>query len=149
MSDNIKTNTTVSGRGLNKRTTVSTTSVDKNGNSFTRTQTSRSFGEKLGSGFGVFGLIVGILLSVSLIKSLVGGTPVTFGGLLEYLSSAPSIDMSLKSFNVIKSLGDWGPFNFLAIFFNYFITIFNVLIFAFKGIGQVIVYVVWFVRFLF
>lgn len=149
MSDQIKTNTTVSGRGLNKRTTVSTTSIHKNGNSSTLVQTNRSLGEKLSFGFGVFGLIVGILLSVSLIKSLVGGTPVTFGGLLEYLSTAPSIDMTLSSFNVIKPLGDWGTFNFLSNFFNYFITIFNVLIFAFKGIGQVIVYVVWFVRFLF
>lgn len=149
MADNTKTSTTVNGRGLNKRTTISTTTVDDNGNSFTRTKTSRSVGEKLGAGLGIFGLIVGILLSVSLIKSLMGGSPVTFGGLLEYLSNAPTINMSLKSFEVIAPLGDWGAFNFLSTFFNYFITIFNVLIFAFKGLGQVIVYIVYFVRFLF
>ena len=149
MADNTKTSTTVSGRGLNKRTTISTTTVDDNGNSFTRTKTSRSVGEKLGAGLGIFGLIVGILLSVSLIKSLMGGSSVTFGGLLEYLSNAPTINMSLKSFEVIAPLGDWGIFNFLSTFLNYFITIFNVLIFAFKGLGQVIVYIVYFVRFLF
>lgn len=149
MADNTKTSTTVSGRGLNKRTTISTTTVDDNGNTFTRTKTSRSVGEKLGAGLGIFGLIVGILLSVSLIKSLIGGSPVTFGGLLEYLSNAPSVNMSLKSFEVIPAFGDWGVFNFFSTFFNYFITIFNVLIFAFKGLGQVIVYIVYFVRFLF
>ena len=149
MADNTKTSTTVSGRGLNKRTTTSTTTVDSNGNSFTRTKTSRSTGEKLGSGLGIFGLIVGILLSVSLIKSLMGGSPVTFGGLLEYLSNVPSINMSLSSFEVIPPFGDWGAFNFLSTFFNYFITIFNVLIFAFKGLSQVIVYIVYLVRFLF
>ena len=149
MSEKIKTNTTVSGRGLSKRTTVSITSVDKSGNSFTRTQTTRSFGEKLGSCFGVFCLIVGILLSVCLIRFLVGGTPVTFGGLLEYLSSAPSIDMSMTSFNAISPLQWDGVLSGLASFFNFFITIFNVLIYAFKGVGQVVVYIIYFVKFLF
>lgn len=149
MADNTKTSTTVSGRGLNKRTTISTTTVDDNGNSFTRTRTSRSVGEKIGSGLGVFSLVVGVLLAVSLIRSLMGSNPVTFGGLLEYLSNAPSINMSLNSFEVIAPFGDWGAFNFLSTFFNYFITIFNVLIFAFKGLGQVVVYVVYFVKFLF
>lgn len=149
MADKTKTSTTVSGRGLNKRTTISTTTIDDKGNSFTRTKTSRSVGEKLGTGLGILGLIVGVLFSVSLIKSLMGGSSVTFGGLLEYLANAPSIDMSLNSFEVIAPLGDWGIFNFLSTFFNYFITIFNVLIFVFKGLYQVLVYIVYFIRFLF
>ena len=150
VSGKITHTTTTSGRGLNKRTIISTSeTTDIPGVNINSTRSSRSVGEKVGSGLGIFGLIVGILLSVSLIKSLMGGSPVTFGGLLEYLSNAPTINMSLKSFEVIAPLGDWGVFNFLATFFNYFITIFNVLIFAFKGLGQVIVYVVYFVRFLF
>ena len=157
MADNTKTSTTVSGRGLNRRTTISTTTVDDNGNSYTRTKTSRSVGEKLGSGLGVFGLIVGVLLSVSLIRSLMGGSSITFGGLLEYLSNAPTINMSLKSFDVIAPL-QWGVgsdgvvatiLSSISNFLNIFITIFNVLLFAFKGLGQVIVYIVYFVRFLF
>lgn len=145
-----RTSTTVSGRGLNKRTTISTTTVDDNGNSFTRTKTSRSVGEKVGSGLGIFGLIVGVLLAVSLIKSLMGSGSITFGGLLETLSSAPTIDMSMTSFDVIPSLTWEGEIlGAIAGFINTFITIFNVLIFAFKGLGQVVVYIVYFVRFLF
>ena len=150
VSGKITQTTTTSGRGLNKRTITSTSeTTDVPGVNINSTKISRSVGVKLGSGLGVFGLIVGVLLSVSLIRSLLGGSPVTFGGFLEYLSNAPSIDMSLKNFEVIPALGDWGVFNFLSTFFNYFITIFNILIFAFKGLGQVVVYLVYFIRFLF
>lgn len=149
MAENTKTSTVVSGRGLNKRTTTSTTTVDENGNSYTRTKTSRSTGEKLSIGGNLLGLIAGILLAVSLIKSLMGSNPITFGGLLETLASAPSVDMSMTSFDVIAPLQWEGVLSGLAGFFNIFITIFNVLIFAFKGLGQVVVYVVWFVKFIF
>lgn len=150
MAGKITQTTTTSGRGLDKRTTITTSeTTDVPGVTKQSVRTSRSVGEKLGAGLGIFGLIVGILLSVSLIRSLVGGSSITFGGLLEYISKAPNIDMSLKSFDVISSFGDWGVFNFLSTFFNWFITIFNVIIFAFKGLGQVAVYLVYFVKFLF
>lgn len=100
--------------------------------------------------FSVLCLAVGILLSVSLIKSLMGGSSVTFGGLLEYLSNAPSINMSLTTFEVIAPLAWEGEIlGSIAYFINIFITIFNVLLFAFKGLGQVVVYLVYFIRFLF
>lgn len=149
MANETKTSTVVSGRGLNKKTTTSTTTVDKNGNSYTTTKTSRSMKEKISIGGGLFGLIAGILLAVSLIKSLLGANPITFGALLETLASAPSVNMSMTSFDVISPLQWEGIFAGLAGFLNIFITIFNVLIFAFKGISQVILYVVWFLRFLF
>lgn len=150
MAGKITQTTTTSGRGLNKRTTITTSeTTDIPGVTKQSVRTSRSVGEKLGAGLGIFGLVVGILLSVSLIRSLMGGSSVTFGGLLQYLSCAPTINMSLKSFDIIPSFGDWGVFNFLSTFLNWFITIFNVLIFVFKGLAQVAVYLVYFIKFLF
>lgn len=149
MSDSVKTSTTVSGRGLNKKTTVSTTTTDSNGNSFTRSTTSRSVGEKLSIGTNIFALIVGVLLVVSLVKSLIGSNSITFGGLLETLSSAPSVDMSMTSFEVIAPLQWGGILSALATFLNFFISIFNVIIFAFKGLSQVVIYLVYFVKFIF
>lgn len=99
--------------------------------------------------FSVLCLCLGIILSIALIKSLLGSNPITFGGFLEMLASAPSVDMTLKSFEVIPALGDWGAFNFLSTFFNYFITTLNVMIFVFKGVIQVVIYIVWFIRFIF
>lgn len=151
VSGKISQVTTTSGRGLNKRTIITTSeTTDVPGVNINTTRVNRSVGEKLGAGLGVFGLIVGVLLSVSLIKSLMGGSSVTFGGLLEYLSNAPSINMSLTTFEVIAPLAWEGEIlGSIAYFINIFITIFNVLIFAFKGLSQVVVYLVYFVRFLF
>lgn len=131
MAENSRTSTVVSGHGLNK-------------------STSRSVGEKFGSGFGILGLIVGILLAVSLIKSLMGSNSITFSGLLDTLASAPTVQMTMDSFDVIPALQwDGEILGAIAGFINIFITIFNVLIFAFKGLGQVVIYIVWFIKFLF
>lgn len=151
VSGKITQKTTTSGRGLNKRTTITTSeTTDIPGVNINSTKTSRSVGEKVGSGLGIFCLIVGLLLSISLIRSLMGGSSITFGGLLEYLSNAPVIDMKMSSFSVIAPISwDSEVLAPIANFLNCFITIFNVLIFAFKGLGQVAVYVIYFVRFLF
>lgn len=100
-------------------------------------------------GLGVIALVVGLLLVVSVMKTMMSSDPLTFAGLLETLSSAPTIDMSMTSFYTITELTWSEPFNGIASFINFFITIFNVLIFCFKGLGQVAVYLLYFVRFLF
>lgn len=150
VSGKVTKTTTTSGRGLNKRTIVTTSeTTDIPGVNINTTKTSRSTGEKIALGGNLLGLIACILLGVSLIKSLMGSSPITLGGLLETLASAPSVDMSMTTFNVLAPLQWDGVLSGLASFINFFITIFNVLIFAFKGIGQVVVYIIYFIKFLF
>ena len=154
MAEKISTSTTVSGHGLNKRKTTSTTTTKTSkgrSDSNTTIKTSRSVGEILSIGGSLFGLILLMLLVVSVIKSLLGSDPITFGGLLETLASAPNVDMSLKSFEVIAPLS-WEGGEFVNLFkrvFNVFITTFNVIVYAHKGLLQVAYYVAWVIRFIF
>ena len=151
VSGKITQTSTTSGRGLNKRTTISTSeTTDVPGVNINTTRTSRSVGDSLSLGGSLLCLIVAILLIVSLFKSLIGSNPITFGGLLETLASAPSVNMSLKSFEIISPIVWEGDFlSILAGFLNIFIIIFNVLVYAFKGLYQVVVYVVWVIKFIF
>lgn len=101
------------------------------------------------SKISLFAFLVAVLLVVSLVKTMVDSDPLTFGGLLDTLASAPSIDMSLASFEVIPTIVDWGSFQFLANFINFFITIWNVQIYLFKGLFSVASYLIYFIKFIF
>lgn len=150
MSDSkytVRTSTT--GSGLNTKTTTVSTITDSSGNSRSVSHTSRSVSDKISSGVGLFGLVFLILAAVSVVRMLIGGEILTFGGLLDCLANVPQVDMSLSSFSVIPSLGDWGAFNFLSTFLNLLIDILNLVIYAFKGLSQVVLYVVYFVQFVF
>ena len=128
-----------------------THSVNSRGRDITVTRTSfkRSAGANFVVGCNVLFLIACVILIVSLVRSLAGSSTVSFGGLLDYISSAPTINMSLTSFEVIPSL-DWSGLLFpLACFLNMFINIFNVLVFAFRGLIQVVIYLSYFIRFVF
>lgn len=100
-------------------------------------------------GFGVVTLCVCLLLIVSLMKTMLGSDPLTFAGLLETLASAPSVDMSLASFEIIPTITDWGAFQFIADFVNFFITVWNVQIYLAKGLFSVVSYLFYFVMFIF
>ena len=135
VSGKITQSTTTSGSGLDKRTTITTSeTTNVPGVVINKTKTSRSLREKISTGTNIFALILGFLLIVALYRSLTGTDPITFGGFLEYLSKAPSIDMSMTSFGILPLLEWGGILSGLATFLNFFINIFNVLIFAFKSL---------------
>lgn len=132
-------------------TTTETYSVNSRGRNVTvsTVKTKRSLGSNIAIGSNVFFLIVCVILIIGIVRSLLGTTPITFGGFLDYISSAPLISMTFVDFEVISPL-DWSGLLFpVASFINFFINIFNVLIFAFKGLFQVVIYVYYFVKFIF
>lgn len=97
------------------------------------------------SAFGVLKLIFLILLIFAVVGALRNQDIFTFRGFLDLLQNAPQIDLGWLNWETIN-LGDWGLFNFLRDFFNFFIEIINVLAFAGTCIVQAILYVLYFVK---
>ena len=73
---------------------------------------------------------------------------ITFTGLLNYLSNSPSIDVSW-SFIDLTIYADWGVFNFLKLFFNWFTDIIEVLVMLFGMIIKGLSFIIYFIKGLF
>lgn len=97
------------------------------------------------STIGVLKLITIILLFFAIVGALRNQELFTFKGLLDLFQNAPQIDLSWLNWETIN-LGDWGLFNFLRDFFNFFIEIVNVLAFAGTCIVQALLYVLYFIK---
>lgn len=104
--------------------------------------------ELVSTGKSFVAILLAVLLLVLLIRVMNGSSIPTFTSFLELLSSAPTVKVPFLS-TVGTALGDWGVFNFLRDFIAFFNNIVNVLVFLFNGLANLVVYVVWFVRWLF
>ena len=94
---------------------------------------------------GVLKLIFIILLLFVIVGALRNQELFTFKGLLELLQNAPQISLEWLNWETIN-LGDWGLFNFLRDFFNFFIEIINILAFAGTCLMQALLYVLYFIK---
>lgn len=97
----------------------------------------------------VFCFVFFLILSFCLIRVLLNLQPVTLTGFLNFLQSAPNINMTMTTFETFPSIAETGVLLYIYRFFNLFIGVANILVYAFKGLAQLVLYVVWFVRFLF
>lgn len=114
---------------------------------------SNSSSESGASSSSIFGVIFIILFLFAFVASVSGReVPVTFTGLLNALADAPSIDTT-KILNFTDSMyifSDWGSFDFLREFLNnYIIPLCVVAIYFCVSIAQLVMYLVWFVKFIF
>ena len=105
------------------------------------------------AGRGVFGVIFIILCLFAFSSVLMGrDSSISFTGLLNSISSIPTIDMS-KIFDFVNDMNitsDWGLFNWFRDFLNnLFMPLFGVAIYFSTAIAQLLVFLVWIFKFLF
>lgn len=105
------------------------------------------------AGKGVLGVIFIILCLFAFSSVLMGrDSSISFTGLLNSISSIPTIDMS-KIFDFVNDMNitsDWGFFNWFRDFLNnLFMPLFGVAIYFSTAIVQLIVFLVWIFKFLF
>lgn len=105
------------------------------------------------SGVGVLGVIFIILCLFAFSSALMGrDSSLSFTGLLNSISSVPTIDMS-KIFDFVNDINitsDWGVFNFFRDFINNFVlSLLGVAIYFCTAIAQLIVFLVWVFKFIF
>ena len=148
MSRDIKLNTTKNTITSNGRTTTETYSVKSRGKNIAVVQSSVE--PSVLSKIGILVFIFVVLLVVSIVRSLYGSSPITFGSLLEYLSNAPVVELTMKSLYSIPSIAWTGPvLGPIAAFLNFFIDIWNVLFWVFRALWQCIQYIWYFLKFIF
>lgn len=104
-------------------------------------------------GSGVFGVIFIILCLFAFSSVLMGrDSSLSFTGLLNSISSMPTIDMS-RVFNFVDDFNitsDWTVFNWFRDFLNnFFLPLFGVAIYFCTAIAQLIVFLVWVFKFIF
>lgn len=148
MPQDVKLNTAKNSVVVNGRTTTESYSVKSRGTTHTVVQSSTE--PSALSKVGILGLILAVILIVSIVRSLYGSSPITFGGLLEYLSNAPVVDLTMKSIFSIPPIA-WegnilGP---IATFLNFFIDIWNVSFWIYRALWQCIQYIGYFLMFIF
>ena len=108
-----------------------------------RSETVLSRGMPYNSILRIFGMVLLLVLVTSLIMKLQGNSgSLSFESFINFLATAPQIS---PSFAIIpKFTADIGIFQFFADFINYLGTIINILVFLFKNLANLVVYVVWF-----
>lgn len=99
--------------------------------------------------FKFFCVIFSCIFIVCCIRVLIGAPIVTFSGFLNFLKTAPNVNVTMTTFEMFPYYSEDGLLSGIYRFFNIFIGVGNVLVFAFKGLAQVILYITWFVAFLF
>lgn len=97
--------------------------------------------------FHVLTIILSLLLIFSVIRIAFGSNSLSFGSFLEYVSKTPSISISYVDYLHIG--GDWAIFDGFRSFLNTIMTVFNIAIWMCKNIGNLLVFVFYYVRFLF
>lgn len=105
-----------------------------------------------GLGFTLRSVIIAlfVLLVVACVISLYSGDGrlPTFGGLLSALEDAPSVSF-VDSFNNLVISSNWGPFNFLRNFFNWFTGLLSIGAWLAQSFINLLLYVFYFVRYVF
>ena len=97
--------------------------------------------------FNVLTVCLCFVLIVSVIRVAFDFNPISFSGFLDYVSKTPSIDISYYTYLSIG--GDWGVIDGLRVFLNYIMVIINVLLWLCKNVANLMLFVVYYVRFLF
>lgn len=107
----------------------------------------KDYKSKSTGSISIFGLIFVIIFVIAFVNYLRTGqiSNVTFKGFIEFLANAPQIDVSWSLVD-LTIYGDWGAFNFLRIFFNWFTDMFEVMISFFGMIIQSLGYIFYFVK---
>lgn len=97
--------------------------------------------------FFVFGCVLIVLLSASLIRNSNNSSSISFTSFLEYLSNSPdfSLSVSISDFRIVA---DWGFFNSLRDFFNIFTVSFGFIVWFFTSVVNCLIYAFYFLRFL-
>lgn len=125
------------------RRTVTISRPDRNRNLITETKTT-NFG-------GLFALVLVVLLLASLFSFFIdNGEPKTFYSFLLMMRDVPEF-ISAEQLVSFFSLGDWAASlpSLLSWALNFFVNLFSVLGFVFKGLIDVLLYLFYFVRWLF
>lgn len=93
-------------------------------------------------GIGIFGLIFCFIFVIAFANYLKTGqfSNISFKSFIEFLSSAPNIDISWSLVD-LTIYAEWGIFNFLRDFFNWFTNMFEVLISLFGMIVQALAFI--------
>lgn len=104
--------------------------------------------ESFDYGSSALTVIFGVLLLGALIATLNSGEIPTFGSFLEFLRSCPTFDLNVLAVEEIAT-ADWGSFQAIATVINLFIGIYNALAFIVVAIGNSVVVILWFMRWLF
>lgn len=101
--------------------------------------------------FGIFKLFFLILIMVLLVRFLYNpNSIVNTLSFLDMLSDLPSVSSSFKSFwQMLEITSDWGLFNFLRDFLNFFVDIGSVAMWICGSIIDLLSFVLSFVRYLF
>lgn len=96
---------------------------------------------------GLLSFLAILLMFVFVGNYLRTGMPfeLSFKGFIEFLSNAPSFDISWSMVD-LTIYGDWGIFNFLREFFNWFTDIWEVCITLFGMIIESIEFIFYFVK---
>lgn len=104
--------------------------------------------EKREKTFSILGIVAVILLVATVFSVLRGNQEqVTFRGFLEFLQTAPSLDLEWLNWSALN-LGDWGIFNFLKEIINFLVSVINVFAFAGTMLVQAVMYILWFSKWL-
>lgn len=101
-------------------------------------------------GFGIFGVFLICILLIVFSSFLKTGTisSFTFKSLLDIFSNIPSVDIGW-SYLDLTIYGDWGFFNFLRVYLNWFTEIWEFLLVIVGMLWQGLNYILYFVRVLF
>lgn len=104
---------------------------------------------KMQSTGNILSIVLGVILMACMIRVMSGtGNLPTFSSLLAVLTEVPTVQIPFLS-TVITNLGDWGIFNFLRDFFQTILSVLDVFIFLINGFINIMLYVVYFMRWIF
>ena len=96
--------------------------------------------------FSLIAIFFAVVLFGNVIRIAFGTSPFTFTALLEYVSSAPALDMSYMELWSIG--GNWGVFDIFRNFFNGFGSFISFLIWFGKNAFNGLNYIFYFIKFL-
>lgn len=98
----------------------------------------------------IFGGILLVLVIMNIPRAITGqGFNFTFSALLDTLQDVPTIDITWVSDTFKPIVDDWGAFNFLRTFINFFVDSLSAVAFIGTGIVQVITFVAHFISVIF
>ena len=97
--------------------------------------------------FSILALILSVALIFSVIRIAFGSDALSFTSILNYSANTPTIDISYVEY--LRIGGDWGLFDGFRNFLNTIMTIFNIGIWMCKNIGNLLLFVFYYVTLLF
>ncbi|HIU06667.1 MAG TPA: hypothetical protein IAC46_03680 [Candidatus Onthoplasma faecigallinarum] len=103
-----------------------------------------------GDGLKILGsvliIILCIILVISVIRIVFGGSNISFSAFLNYIQNVPQIEF-IGDVNMFSINGDWGLFDFLKNFLNSIMSIFNFLVWLCFQLFNCLSYIFYFLKF--